>query len=49
MYKALVGEDVCACVLDDVTAALDPQVGVLFSATTAGASLMFSGCWGVAV
>lgn len=26
MYKALVGEDVCACVLDDVTAALDPQV-----------------------
>jgi len=26
MYKALVGKDVCACVLDDVTAALDPQV-----------------------
>lgn len=26
MYKALVQEDVCACVLDDVTAALDPQV-----------------------
>ena len=26
MYKALVEKDVCACVLDDVTAALDPQV-----------------------